>query len=474
MLEMNGTVQVADIVTIARQNEPVAISELTRRTISEVHERARELSAKIPTYGRTTGVGANRSTDVANDDSEHGLRLLRSHAVDAGEPLPAASVRAMLAVRLNQLCRAGSGIQPGILDALVTMLNNDALPTVLEYGSIGTGDLSALAGTALTMMGERAASHPFDAMATWGTDSALPFISSSALTLGRACLASDSLGRLHRASTIIFALSFIGLRGNRSPFSTAAVEASASPRVTEVAERIRSLVGPSGEAARIQDPYGLRAFPMTVAPFIETLAKSEAQIQAAANAAQENPLFTSDDIIHHAGFYQAALALDLDALALALAQSTPLTLSRIRMMTEPDYTGQAPFLATGRAGSSGLMIIEYVAAAAHAEIHANSHPSSLTTAVLSRGTEEDASFAPTVVARLERSVRPLRILLGCELLSAIRLLRLRDVSPDDMPSGLLREAFEISGRLPAETTDRDLRPDLALAEQLVDLLGNLD
>ncbi|MEO6943480.1 MAG: aromatic amino acid lyase [Lacisediminihabitans sp.] len=474
MLEINGTVQLADIVKIACQNEHITISESTRNTISDAHERAGVLSTKIPTYGRTTGVGANRLTNVSEDDSEHGLRLLRSHAVDAGAPLEAPAVRAMLAVRLNQLCRAGSGIDPDILDALVTMLNDDALPSILEYGAIGTGDLSALAGTALTMMGEREASRPFDAMTMWGNDNALPFISSSALTLGRACLVSDRLRKLYRASTIIFALSFVGLRGNRSPLSTAAAEASASPCVATIATRIRSLLGPSGESARIQDPYGLRAFPVTMAPFIDALSKLEAQIQAVANTAQENPLFTSSDVIHHAGFYQAALALDLDSLALALAQSTPLTLSRIRMMNEPDYTGQSPFLATGRAGSSGLMVIEYVAAAAHAEIHANSHPSTLTTVVLSRGTEEDASFAPTGVSRLERSVRPLRILLGCELVSAIRLLRQRGVVLEDMASDLMRQAFEIGCRLSPEMSDRDLRPDLTLAEYLVGLLSDLD
>ena len=83
------------------------------------------------------------------------MRLLRSHAVDAGDPLDDRTVRAMLAVRLVQLCVPGAGLDPEILGGLERMLNEDALPELLQYASIGTGDLAALAGTALTLIGER-------------------------------------------------------------------------------------------------------------------------------------------------------------------------------------------------------------------------------------------------------------------------------------------------------------------------------
>ncbi len=42
---------------------------------------AREVAAARPVYGRTTGVGANRTVQVAAAEAaEHGLNLLRSHA----------------------------------------------------------------------------------------------------------------------------------------------------------------------------------------------------------------------------------------------------------------------------------------------------------------------------------------------------------------------------------------------------------
>ena len=88
-----------------------------------------ELSAQREIYGRTTGVGANRDLTVDEDAGpEHGMRLLRSHAGGAGDPLPTRQVRAMLLIRLNQLAAGGSGAHPRLLTALADALTAGALP----------------------------------------------------------------------------------------------------------------------------------------------------------------------------------------------------------------------------------------------------------------------------------------------------------------------------------------------------------
>ncbi|WP_308467881.1 aromatic amino acid lyase [Rathayibacter soli] len=473
MIEFDGEISVADIVSVARDHEHPVVPDATRQRVRHMHDHAQELAARVPTYGRTTGVGANRTTSVDTTDAEHGLRLLRSHAIDAGNPLPAVAVRAMLAVRLAQLSIPGSGIQVDILDGVQRMLDTDALPTVLEFNSVGTADLAALAGTALTLMGERPATAPLQPMPRWSTDSALPFMSSSALTIGRACLVIDELRALSRASIVVFGLSFTALRGNPSPFSQAAAIAGASPQLVPTCATLRTIVGDADQPARIQDPYALRAFPLTLAPAADALDQLETIVIALTNTAQENPLFTNDAVIHHGGFHQVALALKADTLAIALAAQTPVTLSRIRLMSEPDYTGMRPFLAAGQPGSSGIMMVEYVAGAAIGDLHASAQPASLTTVSLSRGTEEDASFAPLAISQLERSVRALRILLACEALIAVRVLRQQGASAADLPSETLASAWNVLQELPADDHDRDLRPDLELAQNLLDRLGDL-
>lgn len=471
MLEITGTATVADIVAVA-DGEPVRVPDAAVEAVRRAHAAAHRLSAKTPTYGRTTGVGANKSELV--DDDDHGLRLLRSHAVDAGEELPARAARAMLAVRLNQLCVPGSGVAPQVLRGLERMLAEDALPTVRAHASIGTGDLGPLAGTALTLMGERPATRPLEPMGPWGRDSALPFISSSALTLGRTCLVVDALERLDRAAAVVYALTFLGLEGNPSVLTSAAVRAAAAPGVTTVANRVRRLLaGREGvRPARIQDAYGLRVFPISQGAFTHALEVLAGQAGRLVAVAQENPLFDLDGaaVVHHGAFHQVALGLALDGCTLALAQTAPLVVSRIGMLNEPALTGERPFLAVGPEGASGLMMVEYVAASAVAELRAAAQPASLGTVVLSRGAEEDASFASQAVVQAERAVTAYRLLLACELVGAVRLLRQRGVEP---PAGPLREAVRLAGALPAEGADRELRGDLDTAQSLLDELAEV-
>src|SRR6202046_3368969 len=105
-----------DVRAIARDGTPVAVAEAglerARRARDAVHA-AMEIQ---PVYGRTTGVGANRSIHV--EDGGHRLRLLRSHAGGAGPLLAAPLARAMLVVRLNQLAAGGSGVDPALLTVL--------------------------------------------------------------------------------------------------------------------------------------------------------------------------------------------------------------------------------------------------------------------------------------------------------------------------------------------------------------------
>lgn len=477
MLVLNGSATIGDVVALADRREQVSVSPATLAAVARAHEIAAELSTRSEIYGRTTGVGANRATSVSPSDAEYGMRLLRSHAVDAGDRMDDRTVRAMLAVRLIQLCVPGAGLDPAILAGLETMLNDDALPELRQYASIGTGDLAPLAGTALTLIGERPASKPLTPMPKWGADSALPFMSSSALTVGRGCLALDELSRLERASSVIYVLSFLALDGNPQALSSVAAHASAAPYVDTVAGRLRAVMASTGTTdsrpARIQDPYGLRVYPVAQASVVASLHSLEGQLERTLNSAQENPLFDVEDksVIHHGAFYQASLSLELDGATLALALTAPITHSRIRMLNDPDTNGGNPFQAAGADGSSGLMMVEYVAAGAIAEIRNAAQPASAGTLVLSRGAEEDATFASQGAQQLERSIAAYRVLLCCELVGAVRLLRQRKV--DTQFTGVVGDALALAAKLPRDVEDRDLRGDIAVAESLLDDIGRL-
>lgn len=493
MLSLDGSpLDCGRVAAAARFAEPVSLTAAALDRVATAHRGAADAAARGPVYGRNTGVGANRGVKVdtgGKEDAEgpdgHGRRLLRSHAAAAGAPLPAEVVRAMLIVRVNQIAVGGSGVSPETTGALLRMLDTGALPTVREYGTVGTGDLAALAGTGLTLLGERPASAPWTPPASFPGTDALPLISSNALTLARTALAVADLEPLLRAAMVTTALSVVACGANPEAFSTEAAGVSAFPGAATVARGLRELLGPALPApSRIQDPFGFRTAPQVQGVVVDALADLTALISALTATAQENPLVVGVETgharaVHHGGFHMAALTLRLDTLRLALAQSAPALLGRLRALSDPAITQLPAFLATGPAGSSGTMVLEYTAASAYGVLRAAATPASLETAVLSQGTEDDASFAPLAVRQLETSTSALRPLLACELLTATRALALRGSGPSAPPSTLapaLRQAwnaFRVEGGTAADTADRDLQEDLAAAERTLPRLADL-
>ena len=112
----------------------------------------------------------------------------------------------------------------------------------------------------------------------------------------------------------------------------------------------------------------------------------------------------------------------LDGLLLALAQAGQAGLGRLTMLADPGFTGAPPFVSDGTPGSSGTMVVEYVAGGALAELRALAAPVGLQGIVLSRGLEDDASFASLAARQALDAIAPLRVLLAAELLTAVRAL----------------------------------------------------
>ena len=71
----------AGVAAVARDEARVTVAPAAAAAARAAWRTARDVTARRPVYGRTTGVGANRDVGLAEDDlAEHGLRLLRSHA----------------------------------------------------------------------------------------------------------------------------------------------------------------------------------------------------------------------------------------------------------------------------------------------------------------------------------------------------------------------------------------------------------
>jgi histidine ammonia-lyase len=375
----------------------------------------------------------------------------------------------MLVVRLNQLAAGGSGASPALVDGLVAMLNADALPLVREFGSIGTGDLSALATTALALGGEGTTSAPLPLFVALGAHDALPFMSSNAATIGDSALAVVALRAYADAAMVVAALTFAAVDGNDEAFSNTMERTTPFPGARAVARRMRGLVGDLGPAARIQDPFSLRTIPQVHGAFLDALDRLDQVVTAMANAPAENPVIVPGvGIAHHGGFHGAYLVQALDAVASALAQSAQLTFARCSLLNDPALTTLAAFLSDGTPGASGAMVVEYVAASVLGALRLLAAPAGLQSVTVSRGVEDDASFASIAAGKLLAAVAEYRTLTACELVVAVRAVRMRSVAFG--PDSPLRAALASCAALDASVADRDLTADLAIAETLLDLL----
>ncbi|MET8290262.1 aromatic amino acid ammonia-lyase [Streptomyces sp. NPDC051639] len=471
---------VEDIVRLADgTSRPVPGTEAMKR-VEVSWDAARQIAATGRVYGRSTGVGANRNEDVPTEAAaEHGLRLLRSHAGAIGEELPARQVRAMLAVRANQLLAGGAGLRPTVVTALCEALEAGAYPVVNEFGSVGTGDIAALAQLGLALVGEHRwrgtgapEPQPLD------NNDALALISSNALTLGQSALALHELRGLIAATQVVAALSLLAVDGSHEAYAAPVHAARPHRGSGEVARRMRELIGaadrPTPPLGRIQDPYGFRCVPQIHGPAHDAADALDEVLSVEINAAAENPLISAEDMAayHHGGFYQAQLALALDHFRLAVTQVARLSTSRLSTLNEPAYTRLRPFLADHEPASSGVMILEYAAGAALGDLRAFSAPASLGHAVLSRGVEEQASFASLAARQTLRACGAYRLVVGCELVAAVRALRQRDLRPDpELPVGRALELAE--SVLGLDQADRPLTDDVTAAAALLDRFADI-
>ncbi|MEV6028633.1 aromatic amino acid ammonia-lyase [Streptomyces sp. NPDC052036] len=490
---------VEDVVRLADGTARPAPDTEAMKRVAQSWDAARQIAATGRVYGRSTGVGANRNEDVPTEAAAgHGLRLLRSHAGAIGEELPARQVRAMLAIRANQLLAGGAGLRPNVVTALCEALDAGVHPVVNEFGSVGTGDIAALAQVGLALAGERpwrAAGAPLNGASRerapganpsaegavvrapepqpLDNNDALALISSNALTLGQAALALHELRGLIGATQVVAALSLLAVDGSHEPYAAPVHAARPHRGSAEVARRMRELIGaadrPTPPLGRIQDPYGFRCLPQIHGPAHDAADGLEQVLAIEINAAAENPLISPEDMAayHHGGFYLAQVALALDHFRLAVTQVARLSTSRLSTLNEPAYTRLRPFLADQEPASSGVMILEYAAGAALGDLRAFSAPASLGHAVLSRGVEEQASFASLAARQTLRACGAYRLVVGCELVAAVRTLRLRDLRPDaDLPVG---RAFALAESvLDEDPADRPLTDDVTAAATLLD------
>jgi histidine ammonia-lyase len=262
----------------------------------------------------------------------------------------------------------------------------------------------------------------------------------------------------------VAALSHLALEGSVEPYAPAVHEAAGDADAAAVAARLRDLLG-AARSRRVQDPFALRGLPQAHGPLRAAGRHASRVLTAEADAAAENPLVAADGVWHHGQFLTHRIASALEALRQAAYPAMSLVAARVRALVDPRLTGLPAFLAVGPAGSSGLMIVEYVVADVLARARAACAPRALAETTVSLGLEEQASFSSQAAGATAELALLLPDLLACELVCAVRALRL---DPDRLRDTPARDLHTVAAaRLPDVREDHVVGPELQVARDLL-------
>lgn len=432
-----------------------------------------------PVYGLNTGLGGNLGHRLAPAEiPAFQAQMLAGRTVGVGPMLPEPVCRAALLARIVSLARGASGLSPAILDLMIAMAAKGLAPAAPAQGSIGAGDLALAAqmGAALTGRGwmwrdgalvpAEAALHAAElAPAALGPKDAIALANHSAVTVALAALALDRAGEALRLGMGAAALAGEGYGMNPAIFD-ARVQAMRPAAGQEAAAAWfrRALEGSSltapGAARAIQDALSFRVMAPVFGAARAALAAARAECAIELNAAAENPAVLADGtLISTPNFHTPALALALDALAIALCHVATASAQRVVKLMAPQLSGLPRYLSPVGGASAGFVPMQKTVAALLAEIRLAAQPASLDAMVVSEMVEDVAPQTPLCARKLDAQAGLMRWLAGVEAMVAAQAADLRASPALGRVAGALHAA--IRARVPMLTTDRETGPDVA-------------
>lgn len=445
LIQFDGaSLDIASVRRLAEGRTPVEVapSALTRAAASR-RQFEQTIHDGVPVYGVTTGYGEMIYMMVGTaKEVELQTNLVRSHSAGVGPTFAEDEARAIVAARLNALCKGYSAVRPELLERLALYLNLNLIPAIPEIGSLGaSGDLGPLAHIASTLIGEGylirdgRRTPTGSVLRECGIEPLqLRFKEGLALingTSGMTGLGSLVLSRALdqvRQSEIITALVLETLQASTSPFQpeghdvgrphAGQIETAANMRTLLAGSRLTASHADlrqaaqrqmSGDVSRtdvyMQKAYTLRAIPQVLGAVRDTLRHATGVVETELNSANDNPLFfEGKEVFHGANFHGQPVAFVMDYTTIALTQLGVFSERRLNRMLNRYLSGLPEFLvATGEPGlNSGFAGAQYPATALVAE-NRTIGPAS-TQSVPSNGDNQDVVSMGLIAARNARRV----------------------------------------------------------------------
>ncbi len=454
------TASLALDIASAKMKGIISPEAITRINKSQANVRAIVDSNKT-VYGINTGFGILANTVISKEDTTTlQYKILQSHSVGVGDPIPEEVARLMLITKLHALAKGFSGVQLSTLERIQFHIDNSVTPVVPEKGSVGaSGDLAPLAHLFLPLIGLGEVYHKGNRMNTseWmrkegiepivlGPKEGLALINGTQFILSFAVKAVQRMHNCLEAADIIGAMSLEALTGTKAPFDARLHElrpfegnkmvASRLLRILEGSEIMNSHV----DCDRVQDPYSVRCMPQVHGASRNAWLHLKELTQTELNSVTDNPIiFDANDTISGGNFHGQPLALPLDYACFAAAEIGNISDRRCYLLLEGKWG--LPMLLMKDVGlNSGFMIPQYTTAALVSENKTLCFPSSADSIPTSLGQEDHVSMGSISGRKLNRVLDNLEFILAIELLSAAQAIEFRKPLKS---SAILEHAHEL-------------------------------
>src|SRR3954471_3962495 len=498
---------IADVEAVARHGASAALDVHARERMQEARDVIDALvEAGEVVYGVTTGFGDLATTFIEPEQAGRlQVNLLLSHATGVGAAFPRDVVRAMLVLRASALALGHSGCRPLLVDRLCAFLAHGIHPVVPEQGSVGaSGGLAPLAHLALPLIGRgqvelhgqivpalMALREVVLEPLVLGPKEGLALLNGTQLMTAIGALLLADADRLVRTASVAAAMSVEALLGTDVAFAAPYQLARPHPGQVAVAAELRHLLRDSslqaahhGSAHKVQDPYSLRCVPQVHGAVRDALEYLRRVLDVELNSATDNPLVFPNGasvpeeavatggglVISGGNFHGEPIALALDFAKLATAELGSISERRVALLVDSRLNGGLPaFLSPAPGLNSGLMLVQYTAAALVSENKVLAHPASADSIPTSANQEDHVSMGATAARHARLVLEHVEQVIAIELLCAAQALDLRlALMPDSRPgAGVLEAHQRIRSVVDTLDTDREPGPDVAAVTRLV-------
>lgn len=490
-----SSLSIQRLVRVARLKHRVELAEESITRIEKSRSALEQLVREGKTiYGVTTGFGALSNTRITSDQaSELQANLLRSHACGVGENLPTDVVRGLMLLRLNTLAKGFSGVRLIVAQLIQQFLNEGIHPIIPSRGSVGaSGDLAPLSHMALTLIGEgfvefRGELSPASEVLKKTGLAPLSVSMKEGLALNNGTQMSTALAALvvHDAENILriaevaAAASLEALHGYAQAFDARIHEARPYKGQIDSAHNLRSIISGShllkgnvtGENEAPQDAYSLRCAPQVMGAAREAVAFAKRLVEIEMNSATDNPLIFPDgpDVLSGGNFHGQTVGMAMDVTSIALATVANISERRVFRLLDPKLSNGLPSFLVGakelQGLHSGLMALQYVAAALASENKVLAHPATVDTIPTSGDMEDFVSMSPTAGLKARAILQNVQRVLAIELVCAAQSLDFR--GPDKCGRGTRAAYLKIREKVSMVKEDRPLSESIETVTKMI-------